>query len=258
MVKKFNDAAADGRQLVPWDCPRVEEVIEAMRAGAANATDRQKEVMHVFLNIALYSVDARVGKNWKKNMTHLNFFNNTYKFEMAIVCLLLEHFSQQGNILYNAGLTDEDGKFLQQITEPKTKKRKKMQTSKNSLKLEDSYYNFVERIEAEMLSPGYEERMAAWDSLVCDECVKRVGTATGGDTETPLVNTAPVRYLNARDAPELSAANSFLRKTGLFGAFQEIDSSGSSSIGSLSSTPESNPTGPPLTQPVEAGAVVQL
>ncbi len=251
MGKLFEEASSTGETFVPWVCPNVEEVIETMNAAAEGADPRQLQVMHVFLNIALFSVDSRLGKNWKKNMTHTDFFGDTYKFEMGLACLLLEHFSQQGNILYNMGLTDEDGNILNEIKAPKTKKRKKMQTSKNSLKLEDSYYRMVEKIEAEMERPGFKERMAAWDKKVCDVCPKRVGAASDDDDAitAPKINIAPVEFLTTRDAPELSAAGNFLRRTGIFGAFQAMDGEGNSSVSTSSTSANSTPQSThPLTQ----------
>lgn len=240
------EANQKGVSVQAWKSPSVDEVIEATRADVGNTSEREKEVMHVFLNIAVASVDARVGKQWKRGSTHMEFFAGTYVYEMGLACLFLDHYSDVENILYNKGLTDQNGEFLEEFKAPKQKKRRKMKTSKNSLELEDSYYTFVERIQAEMMTPGYGERMAAWDRLICDQ--HRCGGNAAATTTTAMTNTAPTQFLNSRDGPEKTAASAFLRRT-LFDSFVEVHALGSGSSISSASTSTAADGLPPLTQP---------
>lgn len=243
------EAAQNGAPLQAWVCPKVQEVIEATRVEADKASVREKEVMFLLLNIALGSVDARLNKQWKPGMTHVSFFRTTYKYEMGVALLLLEYFSDTENILYNAGLADEHGKFIPaaEVRAPKQKKRRKMQTSKNSRDLENSYYEYVEMMEEEMKSPDYEKRMAAWDRLICDEY--RCGDTDDREAAPKArTNTVPTTFLNSRDTPGKTAAADFFRRNGLLPSFVIVDDGFDSSGNSLSSAGSPTSNLPPLTQ----------
>ncbi len=162
------EAKKHNKSLEVWKCPTVEDVLKATRVSPSTATKKEKDAMFLFLIIALSSVDARLNKQWKQGMTHMHFFPKTYQFEVAVAFLMIDHFSNTNNILYNSGLIDEDGNIMDEVRTPKQKKRKKMQTSKNSLEIQAAYYNFIKLIKAEMKIAGFEERMAAWDEAICD------------------------------------------------------------------------------------------
>lgn len=249
----MKDLLTSEADLNDWSCPTVDNILEATRKSPTDndVTDRDRDAMHLFLMVAFPSLDARLDKLWKEGTTHMKFFHRTYPYEVGIAFLLIAHFSDTENILYNAGLADEDGNLMEaldpsEVQKPKHKKRKKMQTTKNSLEHQKAYYNFVKLIKAEMKSPGFAERMEAWDKEICDKirCKKGGGTPTGSNPTT-RVNTAPVDYLNSRNSgySEHSEADEFFQESGLFPSF---------SLGSTASVSSASSAGspPPLgTQP---------
>lgn len=193
----------DGVLLEPWKCPRVADVLDALRESPSRATEAQKDAMHLLLNVALPSVDARLNKQWKRGMTHMAFFANTYPFEFAIAFLLIDHFSDTNNILYNAGFADEEGNIKEkaEVKAPAHKKRRKMQTSKNSLELQKAYYVYVKQIKEEMKTPGFKEIMAGWDASIADTHRFPEGGDDAAATTTAenRINTVPLIVLKERD-----------------------------------------------------------
>ena len=64
------------------------------------------------LPFAVPAVVPRVlrGREWVKDKTtHVKFFGSSWVFEMATALLLVDKFSDTGNLKYNLGITDERG-----------------------------------------------------------------------------------------------------------------------------------------------------
>ena len=258
-----------------WTCPTVDDIIEATRKmpGDNDVTDKDRDAMHLFLMVAFSSLDARLEKQWKKGTTHMKFFSRTYAYEVGVAFLLIAHFSDTQNILYNAGLVDEDGnrveaQSLDEVQKPKRKKRKKMQTAENSLEHQKAYYKYVKLIKDEMKRPGFEERMRAWDAGICDtsRCKDKDTTPTG-ETPTTRLNTAPLEYLKSRDSgySEHSEADEFFQASGLFPSFSLGSAASISSVSTsgspmppLPSTQQSPPTQQQVVSPTNENHAVRV
>ena len=145
-------------------------------ATPADAPSDIVAAMSFMLNMAVPAVDPNILKDrlWTKGKTtHLSFFGPAWKHEMATALLLVEKFSDVDNLLYNAGIINEKGEFLDCGTaspvKPIRKKRKKMHTKSESGTLARHYYKLCGYFGDLQKKEGFKERMAAWDLKCCDE-----------------------------------------------------------------------------------------
>ena len=137
------------------------------------ATAGDKLTMGFFLNRVLVSMDPNLVKRWVPGKsTHMDYFGETYPFEIAFSLNLLSMFSDPANVIHNAGLLDDEGNLLPRGTPlqpPKKRRRKKTQTKSSAWDIEQDYYEHIEKVKLAMAQPGFKDRMALWDKLVCSE-----------------------------------------------------------------------------------------
>lgn len=215
-----------------------------------------REAMKFLLNTAVPAVDPNVlrSRMWSKSGTHVGFFGKTnWSHEIATALILMSKFSDLDNLLYNAGLVDEEGNRIQ-VSEgvpqkPKKKKRKKMQTKMGEKELQADYYKLCKFLRRLAKEDGFELRMKRWDELCCGD---RSGCpASLIDQRT---NTVPSVFQQL-DVPDDDGCNGdnlaheFIIGTGLLSGWSSLPSlSESESEGAASRT--SSPEGrPPVTQP---------
>ena len=88
---------------------------------------------------------------------------------MATAVLLIDKFSDTGNLKYNLGITDELGNTLPSVNVPEKKRRKKMHTKTEEKRLQQLYYHLCKCFQTIKGSDGFEDRMKYWDGLFCGE-----------------------------------------------------------------------------------------
>ncbi len=180
--------------------------------------------MSFVLNLAVPAVDPNVLKDrlWTKGVTtHVSFFGSVWKHEMGTALLLVEKFSDVNNLLYNAGIIDDDGNYVtcgsNDPVKPVKKKRKKMHTKTESGLLSRHYYMLCGYFIQLQKEEGFKERMAAWDLLCCGE--------RGRDplqTRKDRVDTMAAEFGRSGSAPDYFMA--FLRDSDLDMAFAGVPS----------------------------------
>ena len=176
--------------------PTKEHISEALRLTDIEhqAKDHHKHAMTFLLTIAVPAVVPRVlrGREWVKDKTtHVEFFGNSWVFEMATALLLVDKFSDTGNLKYNLGITDERGNALPVVNKPPEKKRrKKMHTKTEEKRLQQSYYHLCKFFQTLRSSSGFEDRMQAWDKMCCGER----GRDNDEDLLASRMNTVPTAF----------------------------------------------------------------
>ncbi len=180
--------------------------------------------MSLVLNLAIPAVDPNVLKDrlWTKGVTtHVSFFGSAWKHEMATALLLIEKFSDVNNLLYNAGIIDDDGNYVtcgsDDPVKPVKKKRKKMQTKTESGLLARDYYMLCGYFHQMQKGEGFKERMAAWDLLCCGDRGREPL-----QTRKDRVDTMAAEFGHSDTAPDYFLA--FLRDSDLEMAFAGVPS----------------------------------
>lgn len=229
----------------------MESVKRAMKAkpediGEDNLED--SDALSFFLNVVIPAVEPKVNKRWTNEMTHLEFFGNSYPYEFALGMMLMEHYSGTDNVLHNQGMLDENGLLRQKddVLKPERKKRKKMETSKVIIDVENSYYQSLHEIQEMMLDPHFKVRMEAWDRKLCsNRCTPRESNTTIANRE----NTVP-RASQQQQNQRLSAG--FLSKM-----FNSITPGSESSPGSTGESSALLTQSPPIPVLVDTATNVQ-
>ena len=103
--------------------PSKEHISEALRLRdpEKEAKQHHKDAMNFLIKTAIPAVVPRVmrDREWVKNKTtHVEFFGDSWVFEMATAVLLVDKFSDTGNLKYNLGITDERGNTLPSVNVP--------------------------------------------------------------------------------------------------------------------------------------------
>ena len=214
--------------------------------------------MKFLLTTAVPAVDPNVlrGKLWNKTRTHVGFFGiKNWPHEIATAMILISKFSDLDNLLYNAGLIDEDGNRIDlgegQPQKPKKKRRKKMHTKMGEKELQADYYRICKFMRKLSKEEGFEERMKQWDEMLCGD---RIGISSS--VVDQRANTVPSAFQQL-DFPDDdvvggsgSLAHEFIINTGLLSSWASIPSLSDSDSGEAS-TATGSPTGmPPLTQTI--------
>ena len=161
--------------------------------------------------------------------------------EFALALVLVKHFSDTGNVLYNAGLVDENGNTIdvgadQNLLKPVRKRRKKMQVKETTKNVQKSYYALVLKLKQEKLKDGYDLRMKTWDDMLCQH-----RCPTHSTTAQSRPNTVPQEFRVGID--EHSLARDFFND--LFGSYPRDGASSTSSPSSSDTSVATNQ----LTQP---------
>ena len=170
------------------------------------------------LNHAVPAVEPNVLKSklWKKASTHVSFFGKkAWVHEMSTAMILVSKFSDVDNLLYNAGLIDDQGASLTIGTngpvKPEKKRRKKMHTKTGEAELQKEFYGICRFLRKLASEEGFEGRMKKWDAICCSDR----GTGTR-ESMSCRPNTVPLAYqeLDITD-DDHDPAYDFIVSTGL-------------------------------------------
>ena len=172
-------AHAEKKTLV---IPGSSDIMKALEC--ADPTKAQRELqdkMEFFLNVVFPAIDPKMARAdlWlARDCNHIQWFGQQrWPVEMAMGMILLDSFSDTGNIEHNAGITEEG---------QERKRRKKMQTDELTQKLETQILDYKEKCCKLLLKPGFVDKMKEWDKLCCK---KREREAN--DTAPKLANHVP-------------------------------------------------------------------
>ncbi len=206
--------------------------------------------MKFLLTVAVPAVEPKVLRNreWVKNKTtHVKFFGKSWVCEMATAVLLIDKFSDTGNLTYNLGLTDKSGKALETKNIPEKKRRKKMHTKTEEKQLQRSYYHLCMFFKKLQSSDGFEERMKAWDDICCGDR----GRVSDENRIAARTNTVPIAFQELGQDDSEAVFQEFLKSSTFANIWDSVPSLLSSpGSHSGSSTPSSGQSTPPLiTQP---------
>ena len=183
--------------------PSKECISEALRLNdpKTEAQQHHKDAMTFLLTIAIPAVVPRVSRDreWVKNKTtHVAFFGSSWVFEMATAMLLVDKFSDTGNLKYNLGITDERGNTLPSVSVPEKKRRKKMHTKTEEKRLQQSYYHLCKFFQTLQSSHGFRDRMKVWDELCCGDR----GRECDQDLLASRTNTVPSAFQEQEGAED--------------------------------------------------------
>ena len=173
-VTHFRCAADTGE-----GAPSIDLVLEAFQTGVTpeSANEEVRKAMRFFLVDVMESVFPRVKspKNWKLGQrSHLGFFGNFWKFEMATAATLVKHYSDTTNIAHNSS------------SENRPKKKARMENKVNRAEMSRSYYDLAKHFGKLAKEKGFAERMKLWD----DHCLK--GRRGDGSHQVVMTNVMPV------------------------------------------------------------------
>ena len=161
--------------------PSIDLVLKAFQAGVTpeSADDEVRKAMRFFLVDVMESVFPRLKspKNWKLGKhSHIGFFKNFWKFEMATAATLVKHYSDTTNIAHNSSTENEN----------RPKKKARMENKDNRAKISRSYYELVKHFGGLAKEKGFAERMKLWD----DHCLK--GRRGDGSQQVVMTDVFPV------------------------------------------------------------------
>ena len=173
-VTHFRCAADTGE-----GAPSIDLVLEAFQTGVTpeSANEEVRKAMRFFLVDVMESVFPRVKspKNWKLGQrSHLGFFGNFWKFEMATAATLVKHYSDTTNIAHNSS------------SENRPKKKARMENKVNRAEISRSYYDLAKHFGKLAKEKGFAERMKLWD----DHCLE--GQRGDGSHQVVMTNVMPV------------------------------------------------------------------
>ena len=171
--------------------------------------------------MVLPSVEPRITKSnlWHANQsTHLEFFGETHAAEVSTGLILMKHFSDSGNVLFNSGMVDENGLHRDpgengEHQKPAKKRRKKMQVVGSCRQLMVDYYWFNKLIAEAMAKPDYATRMQGWDSKCCAE-----RNSSPHTTARTRLNMVPASH-QGTDEQDTGYAKEFLMNSAIFRNF---------------------------------------
>ena len=192
--------------------PSKEHISEALRLRdpEKEAKQHHKDAMNFLIKTAIPAVVPRVmrDREWVKNKTtHVEFFGDSWVFEMATAVLLIDKFSDTGNLKYNLGITDERGNTLPAVNVPEKKRRKKMHTKTEEKRLQQSYYHLCKFFQTIKGSDGFEDRMRYWDGLFCGDR----GRECDEDQLASRTNTVPSAFREQEGAENEGMIQEFLK-----------------------------------------------
>jgi hypothetical protein len=186
--------------------------------------------------------DNSLAKKWLHGTTtHQLLFGENYVYNVAFSLNLTSKFSDPGNLLYNAGLVDDNEDPVpatENPQQPKKKRRKKAVTKKDGPEIKADYYKRVNLVKMAMEQPGFTERMAAWHHELCKKCSTK-NTNLDGITAANRVSTMHATMENTSRTHSKETADFF--RNNLFLSFPALSSQDSS--------PSGSDTTRPLTQP---------
>ena len=82
--------------------------------------------MDYFLNYVLTCFDINLAKKWLHGTTtHQLLFGENYVYDVAFALKLTSKFSDPGNVLYNAGLVNDNGDPVPATENPQQPKKKR-------------------------------------------------------------------------------------------------------------------------------------
>ena len=211
----------------------------------AEADEEQKQAMQFLLTVAVPAVEPKVLRNreWVRNTTtHVDFFGNSWVCEMATAVLLIDKFSDTGNLTYNLGLTDRSGRALETKNVPEKKRRKKMHTKTEEKQLQRSYYHLCMFFKKLQSSNGFKERMKAWDDICCGDR----GRVSDENRIAARTNTVPTAFQELNQDDSEAVFHEFLKSSTFANIWDSVPSllsspgsnSGSSALTSGQSTPQ--------------------
>ena len=234
--------------------PTKEQISRALHSldpkAEAEADENLKKAVHFLLNVAVPAVEPKVLRNreWVKNeTTHVKFLGTSWVCEMATAVLLIDKFSDTGNLTYNLGLTDKSGRALETKNIPEKKRRKKMHTKTEEKQLQRSYYHLCMFFKKLQNSDKFEERMKAWDDICCGDR----GRVSDENRVAARTNTVPSAFQELGQDDSEAVFQEFLKSSTFANIWDSVPSLSSSPAGSNSgrSTPSGQSTPRLITQP---------
>ena len=231
--------------------PSKEHISEALRLcnPENQAQEHHRHAMKFLLNTAIPAVVPKVmrDREWVKNKTtHVEFFGDSWVFEMATAVLLVDKFSDTGNLKYNLGITDERGNTLPSVNVPEKKRRKKMHTKTEEKRLQQSYYHLCKFFQTVKRSDGFEERMKFWDGLCCSER----GRECDEDQLASRTNTVPSAFQEREGSDDGDCMiQEFLKSSTFSSIWDSLPSVVDSPDASTGSDGTDQSTPPPITHP---------
>ena len=236
--------------------PTKEHISEALRLRdpEKEAKQQHKDAIKFLIETAIPAVAPKVlrDREWVRNKTtHVEFFGDSWVFEMATAVLLIDKFSDTGNLKYNLGITDERGNTLPSKIVPDKKRRKKMHTKTEEKRLQQSYYHLCKFFQTIKGSDGFEDRMKYWDGLFCGDR----GRECDEDQLASRTNTVPSIFREQEGAEnDEGMIQEFLKSSkfsSIWGSMPSLVDSPDASTGSaatdqstplLVTQPDSSPT----------------
>lgn len=161
------------------------------------ADDGLAEKMEFFLNVVLPAIDPRMQKAelWlATNCSHVEWFGaQQWTVEVATGMVLLDHFSNLGNITHNLGIAgdddsagEEEGASNEEAAPTTKKKKQKMHTKTLEQQLESEILRNQNHCRGLVGKPDFEARMLKWDKRCCKEREK-----AANETAPRLANHVP-------------------------------------------------------------------
>ena len=175
-------------------------MISALKVVPEQADDAQIEAVSFVLNTVLPAVEPRVNQtgSWLKEKSTVKILGDTWHVEMATCYVVLVHYSNPDNLLYNAGKVGSDtseGSETDNSSDkpadqpPQKKRRRRLHNKEGKEIVVQSYYNTCKLLKEIMEGDGFQQRMDAWDR----HCLKKRRGDSGAGPEQ-RENTVPLEH----------------------------------------------------------------